>query len=160
MSAEAELFYFQKPSAPRPVSATVGFLPVQEFLADEPACKQLWELVSTQFRTRGKFLAVWSSVRFVAVSRDPDGAADGFLLVSTPVSWQIDYVVVRPDRRGNGIAAALVTAALNQAYLLGAPCVTLTSKESLRGLYEGCGFTVLARHSPDPVPVSRIAPAP
>jgi GNAT superfamily N-acetyltransferase len=148
MSDEAELYYFHKPTAPRPVPASVEFAPVQEFLADEPACKQLWELVSTQFRTRGKFLAVWPSVRYVAVSRDPAGAAAGFLLVSTPVNWQIDYVVVRPDRRGKGIAAALVTAALNAAYRLGAPCVTLTSKEGLRSLYEGCGFTVVARHPP------------
>src|SRR5205085_10588753 len=115
--------------------------------------------VGTPVRTRGKCLAVWPSVRFVAVSRDPGGAADGSLLVSTPVNWQIDYVVVRPDRRGHGIAAALLSAALNQAYLLGAPCVTLTSKESLRGLYEGCGFTVVARHPPDPVPASRNAAA-
>ena len=72
-----------------------------------------------------------------------DGAADGFLLVTTPVNWQIDYVVVRPDRRGLGIAAALVAEALNQAHRLGAPYVMLTSKASLRPLYESCGFTVV-----------------
>ena len=143
MAAEAELHYIHKPSGVRPVAGRVDFVPVHEFLADEPACKQLWELVSTQFRTRGKFLAVWSGVTFVAVHRDPGGAADGFLLVNAPVNWQIDYVVVRPDRRGNGIAAALVTEALNQAFRHAAPYVMLTSKASLRGLYEGCGVTAI-----------------
>ena len=143
MTPDAEIHYIHKPSGVRPVAGRVDFVPVHEFLADEPACKQLWELVSTQFRTRGKFLAVWSGVTFVAVHRDPDGAADGFLLVNAPVNWQIDYVVVRPDRRGNGIAAALVIEALNQAFLHAAPYVMLTSKAGLRGLYEGCGFTAI-----------------
>jgi GNAT superfamily N-acetyltransferase len=143
MSPDAELHYIYKPAGVRPVSGPVDFVPVAEFLADEPACKLLWELVSTQFRTRGKFLAVWPGVRYVAVHRDPDGAADGFLLVNAPINWQIDYVVVRPDRRGNGIAAALVTETLNQAYLHSAPYVMLSSKAGLRGLYEGCGFAVV-----------------
>ena len=59
------------------------------------------------------------------------------------MNWQIDYVVVRPDSRGQGIAQKLVKAALGQAYLHSAPYVMLTSKESLRSLYESCGFTVL-----------------
>ncbi|HUR55016.1 MAG TPA: GNAT family N-acetyltransferase [Gemmataceae bacterium] len=143
MAADPELHYIHKPSGVRPVAGLVDFVPVCEFLADESACKLLWDLVSTQFRTRGKFLAIWTGVKFVAVHRDPEGAADGFLLVNAPVNWQIDYVVVRPDRRGNGIAAALVTEALNQAFLHSAPYVMLTSKESLRGLYEGCGFTAI-----------------
>ena len=103
----------------------------------------MWELVSTQFRTRSKFLAVWSGVRFVAVHRDAQGEADGFLLVNAPVNWQIDYVVVRPDARGRGIAAALVAEALNQAHRRGVPYVTLTSKPALRPLYESCGFQVV-----------------
>jgi GNAT superfamily N-acetyltransferase len=143
MSPEPELHYFYKPTAPRTPARPVEFLPVQSFLADEPACKLLWELVSTQFHTRGKFLTVWPGVRFVALSRDPDGAADGFLLVTAPINWQIDYVVVRPDRRGHGIAAALLTETLNQAFHHAAPYVMLTSKASLRPLYEGCGFTVV-----------------
>ena len=108
---------------------------------DEPACQTFWELISTQFHTRGKFLAVWSGVKFVALSRDEAGDPDGLLLVNAPVNWQIDYVVVRPDRRGHGLAAALVSETLNQAYLRGAPYVMLTSKASLRPLYESCGFT-------------------
>ena len=137
---EPELHYFCKPTAERPVARVVEFLSMQEFVADEPACKKLWELVSTQFRTRGKFLAVWSGVRFVAVHRDIDGNADGFLLVNAPINWQIDYVVVAASARGQGVASALVTETANQAFLRGVPYVMLTSKESLRPLYEACGF--------------------
>ena len=139
--AEPELYYFHKPTGLRPVSRPVKFLTVPEFLADEPACRTLWDLVSTQFNTRGKFLAIWSGVRFVALSRDEAGNADGFLLVNAPVNWQIDYVVVRPDRRGHGLAAALVSETLNQAHLRGAPYVMLTSKASLRPLHELFGFS-------------------
>ena len=116
---------------------------MSEFLRDEAACKQLWDLLSTQFRTRSKFLAVWSGVQFVSVHRAADGSADGLLLVNAPVNWQIDYVVVRPDARGHGIARALIAETVNQAYLRGVPHVTLTSKPELRDMYEGCGFQVM-----------------
>jgi GNAT superfamily N-acetyltransferase len=138
--SEPELHYFCKPSVLRSTTHSIEFLTAQEFVADEPACKRLWELVSTQFRTRGKFLAVWAGVRFVAVHRGADGCADGFLLVNAPINWQIDYVVVGPEARGQGIASALVTETANQALLRGVPYVMLTSKESLRPLYEACGF--------------------
>ena len=147
MSAESELHYFCKPSVVRPTLA-VEFLTVQEFLTDESACNVVWELLTDQFRTRSKFLAVWPSVRYVALHRDAEGRIDGFLLVSTPINWQIDYVVVRPEARGQGIASALVTTAVNRAYLHKAPYVMLTSKESLRPLYEACGFEVVR----DPCP--------
>ncbi|MBP3959239.1 GNAT family N-acetyltransferase [Gemmata sp. G18] len=138
--SETELHYICQPTGLRPVAHTIEFLTTPEFLADEPACKRLWELVETQFRTRSKFLAVWSGVRFVAVHRNADDRADGFLLVNAPVNWQIDYVVVGPEARGQGIASALVTETANQAFLRGAPYVMLTSKASLRPLYETCGF--------------------
>jgi predicted GNAT family N-acyltransferase len=41
------------------------------------------------------------------------------------------------------VGTTLVKAALSQAYLHRAPYVMLTSKESLRPLYEGCGFRVV-----------------
>ena len=143
MMANPDLHYFHKPVEAAPLPEGVEFLAVSEFLADEPACRTLWELLDTQFRTRSKFLSIWPSVRFVCLHRDGDGHADGFLLVSAPVNWQIDYVVVRPDSRGQGIAGTMVKAALGQAYLHGAPYVMLTSKESLRPLYEGCGFSAI-----------------
>jgi ribosomal protein S18 acetylase RimI-like enzyme len=148
MSVEPVLHYFCKPSVAR-TTLPVEFVTVQELLTDEAACKVIWELLSKQFRTRSKFLAVWPSVRFVALHRDKDGLVDGFLLVTSAINWQIDYVVVRPESRGQGIATALVTTAVNRAYLHKVPYVMLTSNESLRPLYEACGFEVVK----DPCPV-------
>jgi ribosomal protein S18 acetylase RimI-like enzyme len=143
MPTEPDLFYLYRPKEPRTATLPVTFLSITEFLRDEPACKLIWELISTQFRTRSKFLAIWPGVRFVALHRDGEDSVDGFLLVSSPVNWQIDYVVVRPDARGQGIAAALVVETLNQAFLHYVPHVMLMSKPSLRTLYESCGFTVV-----------------
>ena len=144
MMPDSELHYFHKPSGAGPLPPGVEFLALPEFLADETSCKTLWELLDTQFRTRSKFLSIWPSVRFVCLHRDGDGVADGFLLVTAPVNWQIDYVVVRPDSRGQGIAGKIVKAALGQAYLHSAPYVMLTCKKSLRGLYESCGFEAIS----------------
>ena len=122
--AEPELYYFCRPtSVVEPPVLPVEFAAVTDFLADEPACKMLWELLETQFRTRSKFLAIWRAVSFVAVHRDADGVLDGFLLVSAPVNWQIDYVVVRPDARGQGVGGALVRAAVAEAARRGVPYV-------------------------------------
>lgn len=150
MATEPELYYLYQPVGQWAVAHSVEFLSVQEFLADESACRQLWELMSAQFRTRRKFLAIWPGVRSVALTRDDDGAADGFLLVNAPGNWQIDYVVVRPDRRGVGIATSLVLEALNQAERYAVPYVMLTSKASLRPFYERCGFRVVATHEVEP----------
>src|SRR5262249_25255372 len=114
LPGEGELYYLHAPARPRPVAHPVEFLPVAEFLADEGACRALWELLSGQFHTRSKFLAVWPCVRFVAAHRR-GGELAGALLVSTPLNWQIDYVVVRPEWRGRGVAAALVNETVNQA---------------------------------------------
>lgn len=143
MSAEPNLYYFCVPHEPLAVDLPVEFLPVSAFVSDEPACRMLWDMITSQFRTRGKFLAIWPNVRYVAVHRDAEGVA-GFLFVSTPVNWQIDYVVVRPDARGRNIGTALVRTVINQALSQHVPYVMLTSRESLRRLYEGeCGFTVV-----------------
>lgn len=145
MLQESELYYMHRPVVHRPVLPDVEVVEVQEFLHDEPACRALWELLGTQFRTRGKFLAIWPCVRFVVVHRTGD-AVDGLLLISAAVNWQIDYVVVRPEARRRGIAAALVDAAVNRAFELGVPYIMLTSREGLRPLYEGvCGFRVVGR---------------
>lgn len=150
MSHEPEFVYLCYPTEPRPAALPIEFLSVGELLDDEPACRTLWELVSSQFRTRSKFLAVWSGVRFVAIHRDDAGDVDGFLLVNAPVNWQIDYVVVRPDARGRGIAGALVAETLDQAHRRSVPLVMLTSKPALRPFYESCGFHVIGQ-KPDPV---------
>jgi GNAT superfamily N-acetyltransferase len=142
VSIEAELYYFHRPVEPQ-TGALSEFLPIQEFLADESACKLLWQQITEQFRTRSKFLAIWPTVRYIAVDRDADGNLQGFLLVTCPINWQIDYVVVRPECRGRGVATRLVKTALHHAYLHKAPYAMLTSKESLRPLYESCGFSVV-----------------
>ncbi|MGL6076498.1 MAG: GNAT family N-acetyltransferase [Fimbriiglobus sp.] len=146
MATEPQLYYFCKPTETITNTIPVEFLTAAEFLTDEPACKMLWELIDTQFNTRSKFLAIWKTVSYVATHRDSEGTLDGFLLVTAPVNWQIDYVVVRPDARGQGIAGALVKTAISQAYMHKVPYVMLTSKESLRPLYESCGFEVIRSH--------------
>jgi len=149
MSAEPDLYYLCIPREHRPVLIPVDFLPVSQFVRDETACRMLWDMITTQFHTRGKFLAIWPNVRYVAVHRDDHGVA-GFLFVSTPVNWQIDYVVVRPDARGRHIATALVRTVINEAKGRNVPYVMLTSRESLRPLYEiECGFTVVGRQAQD-----------
>ena len=122
------------------VDPPVDFVAVQDFLCDESACRAVWDLVTGQFRTRGKFLAIWPAVGHVVIHRDPTGAVDGFLLVSELVNWQLDYVVVRDDARGQGIASALVCGALNEACRRRVPYVMLTCADDLSPLYERCGF--------------------
>src|SRR5262245_32544525 len=150
MAGEAELYYQCVPGREVPVAHATEFLSIQEFLADEPACNALWEFIGTQFRTRSKFLSVWPHVRYVTLLRDRQaGLIKGLLLVSTPMNWQIDYVVVHPDARRQGVAAALVKAAVNEAFKRKVPYVMLTSVASLRPLYEGeCGFTVVGQRGP------------
>ena len=144
MSPETNLYYIHLPMELRPVAHPIEFLPVQQFLEDEESCQALWDLVGSQFRTRGKFLTVWPHVRFVAVHRDDQGIG-GLLLVSAPINWQIDYVVVPEERRGQGIATSLVNETVNQALVRQVPYVMLTSRERLRPLYEGqCGFVPVA----------------
>ncbi len=141
--AEPQVHYYCRPVRELPVGTPVAVVAVQDFLRDEPACKALWNLVADQFNTRSKFLTVWQGVRHLCVHRDAAGAVDGLLLLTTPVNWQIDYVVVAPSARGQGVGTALVVAALNAAFRDGAPYVMLTSKASLRPLYEACGFEVV-----------------
>jgi GNAT superfamily N-acetyltransferase len=147
-ASEGELYYLHVPSALRPVQHAVEFLPVSQLLEDEAACKVLWELISSHFKTRSKFLAIWPCVRFVALYRHA-GVLAGALLVSAPLNWQIDYVVVRPEQRGKGIAVALVSETLNQALTRKVPYVMLSSRRGLRPLYEGaCGFSVVGGNGP------------
>lgn len=129
-----------EPSGRVPVDLPVDIVAVQDILSDESACRGIWDLVTAQFHTRGKFLAIWPAVRHVVIHRDPAGTVDGFLLVSELVNWQLDYVVVRDDARGRGIASALVSGALDEACRRHVPYVMLTCQEDLRPLYERCGF--------------------
>lgn len=149
MKPEAQLYYLLAPRERRPAQVPVEFLAVSQFLEDESLCRPAWELITEQFHTRKKFLAIWPCVRFVAVHRR-SGNLVGMLLVSAPLNWQIDYVVVRPELRHEGIAAALVDEAVNQALDRGVPYIMLTSRAGLRPLYaERCGFRVVGSDQPD-----------
>jgi len=129
-----------EPAGRLAVDRAVDCVAVQDLLVDESACRAVWDLVTGQFRTRGKFLAIWPAVRHVVIHGDPAGAVDGFLLVSELVNWQLDYVVVRDDARGKGIASALVCGALDEASRRRVPYVMLTCADDLSSLYERCGF--------------------
>jgi len=144
MPAEPEFHYLCRPAGAPERMPDVEFVALTEFLADEPACKILWQLVATQFNTRSKFLAIWRCASFVALHRNAERSMDGFLLVSAPVNWQIDYVVVHPDSRGKGIASKLVRHTVAEAASRAVPYIMLTSKASLRSMYEGCGFRVVS----------------
>jgi GNAT superfamily N-acetyltransferase len=137
-----------EPRSLLPIAIGVEFVTVQDLLDDEPACRALWDLIGSQFRTRSKFLAIWPGVRHVALCRDPDRSVVGFLLVSAAVNWQFDYVVVRDDARGRGLASALVRTALNEACRRNVPTVMLSCDEALRPLYEGCGFQPVTAPAP------------
>jgi hypothetical protein len=65
MSGDVDLYYLCQPKKELPVAQPVEFVSAQDFLRDEQACRELWELVASQFRTRSKFLTIWQSVRFV-----------------------------------------------------------------------------------------------
>ena len=151
MSAE-NLHYICIPTDVQTVHLSIDIVPIEELLLDDAACQRLWTMIESQFRTRSKFLAVWRTASFVALHRDDVHDVDGLLLITSAINWQLDYVVVRPDARGQGIAQQLVIAALNRAAVLNIPYVMLSSKESLRGLYERCGFMAIptesSRHTP------------
>src|SRR5437870_4999558 len=95
---EAELYYLHTPARFRPVRHKIDFMPVTQLLEDEETCQAIWELLSSQFKTRSKLLTIWPNVRFVAL-HGRGSELSGFLFVSAPLNWQIDYVVVRPTRR-------------------------------------------------------------
>lgn len=133
-----------QPNAIVGVDVAIEFVPTQDFLTDEPACREVWDLVTTQFRSRGKFLAIWPCVRHVALHRDDGGSVDGFLLVSEPVNWQLDYVVVKRESRGRGIASALVRATLDEACRRRVPYVMLSCEDALVPFYTSCGFQAVS----------------
>jgi hypothetical protein len=60
---ELDVHYYCAPTGELTVDLPIEFIPVQEFLADEIACKALWDLISVNFRTRSKFPTVWPNVR-------------------------------------------------------------------------------------------------
>jgi GNAT superfamily N-acetyltransferase len=144
----SKLYYMLVPKEPQLVSHVVDFLDITEVLRNESLCDQIWTMIHREYVTRSKFLSIWQSVKFVATYCNL-ATLDGFLLVSAPVNWQIDYVTVWPSRRGEGIARSLLAETINQAIERNVPYICLTSKIELRKLYEGVGFKPVGMASLD-----------
>lgn len=56
--------------------------------------------------------------------------------------WFLDLLAVRPDRQGQGIGSALVTAGLTEAGRMGVPAFLVTSNFRNVPFYERAGFDV------------------
>ena len=106
MSAEPELHYFCKPTDVRPVRLPVEFLPVAGVPRRRAGVQAVWDLVATSSAPAASSSRSGRACGSSPSTATPTGGVDGFLLVNAPVNWQIDYVVVRPERRGQGIASA------------------------------------------------------
>lgn len=90
------------------------------------------------------FAAGEEGVRREVLVIESDGVIEGFL-VGLPLGpeWELENVVVIPERRGQGLGTELVTEFLDQARERGAERVYLEvrqSNEAARTLYEKCGF--------------------
>ena len=70
------------------------------------------------------------------------GRAAGLLMFRHADDTQLSFVATRPDDRRQGLATALVTAALHAASRDGATTVTLQAAPGAVSLYERLGFTV------------------
>ncbi len=90
------------------------------------------------------FAAGEEGVRREVLVIESEGVIEGFL-VGLPLGpeWELENVVVIPERRGQGLGTELVTEFLDQARESGAERVYLEvrqSNEAARILYEKCGF--------------------
>lgn len=76
--------------------------------------------------------------------RDGDGAMAGTarLLHEDGGSWSIGRVVTRPDLRSTGIAAALLSSAIEEAEAVGATSIDLGAQSHLEAWYARFGFEV------------------
>lgn len=67
--------------------------------------------------------------------------------------WVLDLLAVRPDRQGQGIGSALVTAGLAEARRMGVPAFLVTSKRRNVPFFEHAGFDVIEEFEIGPVGV-------
>lgn len=85
----------------------------------------------------------------LALIADEDGAVGGFLIARCDLDeWELENIVVAPDRRHGGIGGQLVGALLHQATESGATSVLLEVRESnqpARQLYKKFGFLEAGR---------------
>ncbi len=88
-----------------------------------------------------------SVVRIALVARDDSSCSlAGFIVARRlPDEWEIENVVVAPDRQKQGIGTALVRALVNQAEGANGESVMLEARQSngaARRMYEKIGFIV------------------
>lgn len=64
----------------------------------------------------------------------------------TPEAWRLETIGVRPEKRGRGLASALINFALSEVTAIGGREVVLeTSDERNVRLYERHGFTIVSK---------------
>ncbi len=87
--------------------------------------------------------------RRIALIADNENRVTGFLIARADLDeWEIENVVVAPERRRAGIGSALVRELLHQAAMAKATSVLLEVRESnsaARRLYENIGFVEVGR---------------
>jgi [ribosomal protein S18]-alanine N-acetyltransferase len=90
-------------------------------------------------------------VCFVYVVRTPSHKVAGFCAFWKVVDQiHINNLAIRPELRGRGLGAFMLSRVLDEASTLGAPHATLEvrrSNEAARRLYERAGFTLAAVRS-------------
>ncbi len=80
----------------------------------------------------------------IYISRDDDGAIDGFLGVA---GKKIEMLFIHPDKRGQGIGRTLTRFAIDE---LSADEVDVNEQnDQATGFYERMGFTVIGRSDTD-----------
>lgn len=140
-------FYIHVPKDELLVDRQVIFMTVTDLVSDSEdnvrRCQQIFDLVVQNFKTRRKFLELWPHVRYVAFVEE-DGQIISCAFASTPMNWQIDYVVTRPDKRGMNLARAVTNTITNEARKRKVPYVMLTSRPELVHLYaHQCTYTIV-----------------
>jgi GNAT superfamily N-acetyltransferase len=144
------LYWRLKPRSQLATFRKTWLLSVDEFLQSESDVTTFMEWTAT-FRSRSEFLRIWRTVGWLVVSRrgDVGSLLDGVLCVSRAddALWHVDYVFVRPERRGKGIGTSLLIGAIN-AVIDTNEEITLRSRDELQPFYERLGFEIVRRAAP------------
>jgi ribosomal-protein-alanine N-acetyltransferase len=122
-------------------AATAADIPAMMALARETASAAQW--------SEGQYEIAVSSPDRVASLLEEDSALAAFLVARVlDREWEIENVVVAPDRRGRGLAVRLLAEIINLARLRKADAIFLEVRESnrdARSLYEKNGFIQTGR---------------
>jgi ribosomal-protein-alanine acetyltransferase len=88
-------------------------------------------------------------ITLVATDEADAGRVIGFVIArSSPVEWEIENVVVAPEKRNGGVGIKIIREVLSQARIAGATSVLLEVRKSnlaARRLYEKLGFSQQGR---------------